>query len=98
MEQDDGPPSDLDPALCPRRQLWTVIDHITVDVASQSLHLRPSFLFTKDVLSKMYPMQKVSQMLDFTNAQLMYQQDRALSKGEFLKWLGIRLTMISEPK
>ena len=43
-------------------------------------------------------MQTVSQTLDFTNAQLMYQQHRAFSKGEFLKWLGIRLAMIAEPK
>ena len=92
MEQDDGPPSDLDPALCPHGQFWTVIDQISLDAVSQSLHLRPSFLspdafkqLTKDVKDYfflMYPMQIVSQTLDFTNAQLMYQQHRALSKGE----------------
>ena len=75
MEQDDSPPSDLDPALCPHGQLWTVVDQISVDAASQSLHQRPSFLLpdafrqltedVKDYFFLMYPMQTVSQTLDY---------------------------------
>ena len=46
----------------------------------------------------MFPMDSIPSILDYTNINLLAKKKAPLSKGELIKWLGIRLAMAVEPR
>lgn len=51
-----------------------------------------------DYFYLMWPMDTVQDMIHLTNKGLVAKKKAALTKGEFFKWLGIRLAMAIEPR
>ena len=46
----------------------------------------------------MFPMDSIPSILEYTNINLLTKKKAPLTKGEIIKWLGIRLAMAVEPR
>ena len=46
----------------------------------------------------MFPMDSIPSILEYTNINLLAKKKAPLTKGEMIKWLGIRLAMAVEPR
>ncbi|KAL5475280.1 hypothetical protein EMCRGX_G027361 [Ephydatia muelleri] len=87
---------------------WVEIDHLSVDPAVnaytgitqlkwgttlESVEKRMEYYFYF-----MFPMDSIPSILEYTNINLLTKKKAPLTKGEIIKWLGIRLAMAVEPR
>ena len=87
---------------------WVEIDHLSVDPAVnaytgitelkwgttlEGVEKRMEYYFYL-----MFPMDSIPSILEYTNINLLTKKKAPLTKGEIIKWLGIRLAMAVEPR
>ena len=95
--------------LLPHGRVWAVRDTLLIDPSAKdnvhSARFRwPEALTMVDVkkeidyLYQLYPMRGLNQMLAYTNANLHSNGHVLLTRGEYLKYLGLRLAMVCERK
>eukprot|EP00731_Ephydatia_muelleri_P037631 Em0523g6a len=87
---------------------WVEIDHLSVDPAVNAYTGITELIWgnTLEGVEKrmeyyfylMFPMDSIPSILEYTNINLLTKKKAPLTKGEIIKWLGIRLAMAVEPR
>ena len=102
MDQNDG-------RVTVNDQVWRPIGDLAFDQAALHVHPRTSFNFPAafpppgvrtafDYLEFMYPKDTFPAILAHTSAKLRSLHKPELTKGEYWRWLGIRVVMVLEPR
>jgi len=100
--------SPVDNPLCPHGQQWTVVEEIIVE-AEKSWNIHTSLHWNDQIFQDfelktpinyfyhLFPMKHLANIVEHTNNGLIHEYNQtSTSKGELLKWLGIRLVGVLE--
>ena len=104
-----GTSTESHPLLLPHGRQWCKLETLSIDPSiGQRYHSNARFHWPNlvdqhqktnaDYFMLFYPMRGLSNMLMFTNLNMARKNLPPLGKGEFIKYLGLRLAMTCEPK